>query len=84
MSKNEVWYDCKNKKPTKKGMYLLMVGSRNSYVGYTELGVIEAFWNGTEWGVNDTYALFKWRHYSSGEINRYPDFETNNRRRDLL
>lgn len=84
MANLNTWNDCRNIKPKKKGTYLLMVGVRNSYIGYTEIGIIDAFWNGIDWGVNEKYALFKWKKACPGEIDKYPDFETNNRRRDLL
>ena len=74
------WYNCADENPKKKGKYLLMVGNRNRAAGYTELGIMESFWNGYTWGINDSYVVCKWKHMKPGEIDKYPDFEKNSRR----
>lgn len=77
------WYECKYENPKKKGKYLLMVGIRNKIAGYTELGIIESFWNGYEWGVKDSFVVCKWKYMKPGELDKYPNFEKNLRRVSL-
>lgn len=74
------WYECRYEKPKKRGKYLLLVGIRNKQTGHTDIGVIESFWNGQSWATKDSYALLKWKYIKPGEIDKYPDFEKNNRR----
>lgn len=64
------WYECKYDKPNKKGRYLLMVGLRNKAAGFTEIGVIESYWNGHAWGVKDRYVQLKWKYMKPGEIEK--------------
>ena len=73
------WYKCTDQNPKQKGKYLLMVGVRSKVAGHTVIGVIEAYWTGREWDVDNSYALFQWKHIKPGEINKYPDFEKNRR-----
>lgn len=77
------WYRCSVENPEKKGKYLLLVGIPNRRAGYTDLGVIEAVWNGKTWNVDERYSLCQWKYKKPGEIDKYPNFEDNLRRNSL-
>lgn len=74
------WYECRYEKPKNKGKYLLLVGITDKVTGYSNIGVIEAWWNGKTWNVKDNYSRIKWKYMRPGEINKYPDFEKNNQK----
>lgn len=78
------WFECKYDNPDKKGKYLLMIGLVNRMAGHTNTGIIEAYWDGKTWVVsNRNYVFFKWKYIRPGEIDKYPNFEKNNRHIDL-
>lgn len=72
------WYYCKDRKPEKRGVYLLMVSIANRKAGFSNIGIIKAYWNGKAWNIEDKYSACQWKYMKPGEIDKYPDFMKNN------
>lgn len=68
------WYTCKSESPKKKGKYLLLVGTRTKSAIHTDIGIVEAHWNGKIWEVDSEYSKIKWKYIKPGEIDSYPDY----------
>ena len=77
------WFELVYDKPQKKGSYLLLVGIRKGKGSYTEMGVVKSYWNGKVWDIREDYIPMKWKYAKQGELEKYPDFNLNNRRRQL-
>lgn len=63
------WFRCSNRKPKKRGVYLLLIGFRSRVGSWLEEYIIESKWNGKAWDIPEGFVCVSWKYRTPADTH---------------
>lgn len=64
------WFRCFEKKPNKKGKYLLQIGFRSTIGSWLNIYIIESKWNGKTWDIPENAVSVSWKYSTPADASK--------------